>query len=91
MDLNNHLDGIPYQSMNDSIGKHMFNQHILAEPIKEKMISEVWDLIAKEVGDYLPLFVEQVVDEHFPSLINDEIADKIRQEISSALGELAYN
>jgi len=69
----------------------MINQHILSESLKEQMVSGVWDLIADEVGEFLPLFVEQVVDEHFPCLVNEEVADEIRNEISSALGDLAYN
>jgi hypothetical protein len=69
----------------------MINQHILSESLKEQMVSGVWDLIADEVGEFLPLFVAQVVDEQFPNLVNDEVADEIRHEISSALGDLAYN
>jgi hypothetical protein len=69
----------------------MINQLILSESLKEQMVSDVWDLIADEVGEFLPLFVEQVVDEHFTCLVNDEVADKIRHEISSSLGDLAYN
>ena len=64
---------------------------IISDSQKEQMVSAVWDLIAYEVGESLPSFVDQVIEEHFPDLLTVEFAEDMHYKISTSLGHLAYS